>query len=173
MSVSCESSATGALAAVTGAVVIAGSGELAIGVVGLASPVVVFGFSVVVATNGGDVLDDEAVVDVLFALPVVAFGFSVDVATIGFGVLADEAVVDVVSPIGVLDFSLAGATTAGTETGTISTGFTMAAFGTACAFEAEAVVGSPIMRASLGARFEFSSKSLLYVSFDWLVRPNT
>src|SRR6266446_240568 len=169
MSVSGKSSATGALATVTGAVVVAGSGELAIGVVGFASPVVAFGFSVAVATNGGDVLD-KAFVDVLLASPVVAFGFSV--ATIGCGVLADEAVVDLASPIGALGFSLAGAA-AGTETGTISTGFTVTGFGGAFTFEAAGAFGSPIMRASLVARFEFSSKSFLYVSFDWLVRPST
>src|SRR6266852_4416344 len=141
MSVSGKSSATRALATVTGAVVIAGSGELAIGVV-------------------------------RFASPVVAFGFSVGVATFGCGVLADEAVVDVASPIGALGFSLAGAA-AGTETGTISTRFGEAGFGAAFTFEAAAAFGSPIMRASLAARFEFSSRSFLYVSFDWLVRPST
>src|ERR1700682_912065 len=128
MSVSGESSTSGALATVTGALVIDGSEEFEVVAATVVSTGVAFGFSVTVATDGGDVLDEEAVVDVLFALPVVAFDFSAAVATNGGAVLADEAVVDVASPIGVLDFSFAGAV-AGTETGTISTGFTVAGFG--------------------------------------------
>jgi hypothetical protein len=148
MSVSGESSATAAFATAGGAVVIAGSRELAIVDVlfeTVASTVVVFGFSVDDIPVGSDVLEGEAVFDAAFA-----------------------------SLIGALGLSLAGATAAGAKTGTISAGFAFAVSGAAFTFaEAAGALGSPIIRDSLAANVGLSPRSFLYVSFDWLVRSST
>src|SRR6266550_4310844 len=108
----------------------------------------------VIAGSGG-----LTVVDAVFASPVVAFGFAVDGSANGCGVLDDEAVKAAFpSPIGALGFSMV-AELAGTEIGTISTGFSVAGCGSAFAFsEAAGALGSRMTRASLAARVAFNPK---------------